>query len=72
MNVLIVRADGIGDALACAPLVAALRAGGHSNSFGMTDHSFASRIGRTASPIVTCNPCVSAYSQLGWVGNENR
>ncbi len=30
MNVLIVRADGIGDALACAPLVAALRAGGHS------------------------------------------
>jgi ADP-heptose:LPS heptosyltransferase len=29
MNVLLVRADGIGDALACAPLVAALRAAGH-------------------------------------------
>lgn len=30
MNVLIVRADGIGDALACAPLVAALRGAGHT------------------------------------------
>ncbi len=29
MRVLLVRADGIGDALACAPLVAALRAAGH-------------------------------------------
>jgi ADP-heptose:LPS heptosyltransferase len=29
VNVLLVRADGIGDALACAPLVAALRAAGH-------------------------------------------
>jgi ADP-heptose:LPS heptosyltransferase len=30
MNVLLVRADGIGDALVCAPLVAALRAAGHT------------------------------------------
>jgi len=30
MNVLLVRADGIGDALACAPLVAALGAAGHT------------------------------------------
>ena len=29
MNVLLVRGDGIGDALACAPLVAALRGAGH-------------------------------------------
>jgi ADP-heptose:LPS heptosyltransferase len=29
MNVVLVRADGIGDALVCAPLVAALRAAGH-------------------------------------------
>ncbi len=29
MNVLLVRADGLGDALACAPLVAALRTAGH-------------------------------------------
>ncbi len=29
MNVLLVRADGIGDALACVPLVAALHASGH-------------------------------------------
>ena len=30
MKVLLVRADGIGDALACVPLVAALRAAGHA------------------------------------------
>ncbi|GAC1300537.1 MAG: hypothetical protein NVSMB19_07280 [Vulcanimicrobiaceae bacterium] len=30
MKLLLVRADGIGDALACAPLVAALRAAGHA------------------------------------------
>ena len=30
MNVLLVRADGIGDALVCAPLVAALRDAGHA------------------------------------------
>ena len=30
MNVLLVRADGIGDALACVPLIAALRAAGHA------------------------------------------
>jgi ADP-heptose:LPS heptosyltransferase len=30
VNVLLVRADGIGDALACAPLVAALRDAGHT------------------------------------------
>jgi ADP-heptose:LPS heptosyltransferase len=30
VKVLLVRADGIGDALACAPLVAALRDGGHT------------------------------------------
>jgi ADP-heptose:LPS heptosyltransferase len=29
MNVLLVRADGVGDALVCAPLVAALRSAGH-------------------------------------------
>lgn len=29
MKILLIRADGIGDALACAPLVAALRAAGH-------------------------------------------
>jgi ADP-heptose:LPS heptosyltransferase len=32
VKVLLVRADGIGDALACAPLVAALRDGGHTVS----------------------------------------
>ncbi len=30
MKVLLVRADGVGDALACTPLVAALRAAGHT------------------------------------------
>jgi ADP-heptose:LPS heptosyltransferase len=30
VNVLLIRADGIGDALACAPLVAALRDAGHT------------------------------------------
>ena len=44
---------------------AGLRTGGHSNSFGITDHSFASRIGNAARPSVTCSPWVSAYSQLG-------
>jgi ADP-heptose:LPS heptosyltransferase len=29
MKILLVRGDGIGDALACAPLVAALRTAGH-------------------------------------------
>ena len=51
---------------------AGLRTGGHSNSFGITDHSFASTIGNAARPIVTCNPWVNAYSQLGWAGNGNR
>ncbi len=38
----------------------------------MTDHSFASRTGKRASPIVTCNPWVTAYSHTGRVGHPNR
>jgi hypothetical protein len=44
------------------------RIGGFSNSFGMTVHSFASRIGIAATPLTTCSPWVAAYSQLGLVG----
>ncbi len=47
---------------------AGLCTAGHSNSFGITDHSFASRIGNAARPSVTWAPWVNAYSQLGWVG----
>jgi len=45
VKILLVRADGIGDALACAPLVAALRAAGHEVGavLGMANqHAFAS------------------------------
>jgi len=49
MNVLLVRADGIGDALVCAPLVAALQAAGHDvgavmetrNRDAFAEHAFA-------------------------------
>ena len=51
---------------------AGLRTGGHSNSRGITDHSFASSTGNSASPIETCRPWVSAYSQDGRVGHPNR
>ncbi len=39
---------------------AAPRTGGHSNSFGITDQSFASRIGIAARPLITCRPWVKA------------
>ena len=32
------------------------RTGGHSNSFGATDHSLASTTGTSASPSSTCRP----------------
>ena len=51
---------------------AGLRSGGHSNSFGSTDHSLASRIGMSTSPRVTCRPWLTRYSHTGWVGQENR
>lgn len=46
MNVLLVRGDGIGDALACAPLVAALRDAGHAVAALLSvqnRHAFAAR-----------------------------
>ncbi len=46
MNVLLVRGDGIGDALACAPLVAALRGAGHRLGALLSTtnrHAFAAR-----------------------------
>ena len=39
---------------------AGVRTGGHWNSRGMTDHSFASSTGIATSPAFTCRPCVSA------------
>lgn len=39
MNVLLVREDGLGDALACAPLVAALLAAGHGVSAVLGTHN---------------------------------
>ena len=36
------------------------RTGGNTNSFGMTDHSFASSSGTVTMPIVTCSPWVNA------------
>jgi hypothetical protein len=48
------------------------RSGGHSNSFGSTDHSLNSRTGTSVTPRVTCTPWLSWYSQTGWVGQENR
>ena len=44
------------------------RTAGHSKSFGITDHSFARRIGARAIPAATWVPCVAAYNQAGWVG----
>jgi hypothetical protein len=35
------------------------RTGGHANSFGVTDHSFASTTGTRISPSPTCRPWVS-------------
>ena len=35
------------------------RSGGHSNSFGSTDHSLNSKIGTSVTPRVTCTPWVS-------------
>ncbi len=43
--------------------------GGHSNSFGMTDQSFAKRIGMARHPETTWSPWVKAYSQVGLVGH---
>ena len=48
------------------------RTGGQANSFGITDQSLASTIGTSAMPIVTCRPCVAAYSHDGDVGHANR
>ena len=42
--------------IACAGEVT----GGHTNSRGMTDHSFASRNGIAISPTLTCRPWVIA------------
>ena len=36
------------------------RSGGHSKSFGITDQSFASRIGIAIRPLATCSPWVKA------------
>ncbi len=46
----------------------ALRTGGHANSRGITDQSFASTTGITASPTLTCSPWLSAYSHDGPLG----
>ena len=35
--------------------------GGHTNSRGITDHSFASRNGIAIRPTLTCSPWVIAY-----------
>ena len=51
---------------------AGLRSGGHSNNLGITDQSFASRIGNIARPTDTCSPWLAAYNQLGCVGNGKR
>ena len=48
------------------------RSGGHSNSLGSTDQSLNSRTGTRTRPRVTCTPWLSRYSQIGWVGQENR
>ena len=50
---------------------AGVGAGGHANSRGITDQSFASRTGTATSPPVTCTPCVNAYSHDGPVGQSN-
>jgi hypothetical protein len=39
---------------------AAVLTAGRSHSVGMTDHSFARRIGMAATPATTCTPWVSA------------
>jgi hypothetical protein len=52
--------------IACA----GVRAGGQTNSRGITDHSFASSTGTAASPPLTCTPWVSAYSHEGPVGQS--
>lgn len=39
LRVLVVRLDGIGDALVCTPLIAALRAAGHQVSLAMSDRN---------------------------------
>lgn len=41
MRLLLVRLDGIGDALACTPLLAALRAGGHEVGLALSDRNAA-------------------------------
>lgn len=48
------------------------RAGGSVNSFGTTDHSFASSTGISVIPSVTWTPWVRRYSQDGFVGQEKR
>ena len=39
---------------------AGVRTGGHWNSRGITDHSFARTTGMATSPPLTCTPCVTA------------
>ena len=49
---------------------AGVRAGGHWNSRGMTDQSFASTTGMATRPAFTCSPWVNAYSHDGPVGQS--
>src|SRR3954451_20250204 len=49
---------------------AALATGGHANSRGITDPSFASSTGIAASPTLVCRPWVTAYSHDGRVGQS--
>ncbi len=44
---------------------ARFRTAGHANSRGITDHSLASSTGIATSPIVVCNPWLSAYDHAG-------
>lgn len=48
------------------------RTGGSVNSFGTTDHSFASSTGISVIPSVTWTPWLRRYSQGGFVGQEKR
>ena len=46
------------------------RAGGHTNSRGITDQSFANTTGTRTSPSPTCRPWVSRNSHEGRVGQS--
>ena len=51
---------------------ARLRAGGHVNSRGITDHCLTITAGISASPSDTWIPWLTAYSHDGCVGQANR